>query len=86
VGSAYSATIPPRSFKKQKKGDFVFNGVINEAKLKAQIIPLGHGKYEFTADVKGDGLLAGAQNPVCVTLTIEDDSSGSTCVSAEFKK
>ena len=85
AGTPYSGTIPPGSFKKQKKGDFVFEGVINNATLEAKIIPLGGLNYEFRAEGKGGGLLTGAQNPVCITLTIEDDTSGDTCVSAEYK-
>jgi hypothetical protein len=85
AGTPYSATIPPGSFKKQKKGDFVFEGVINNATLEAKIIPLGGLNYEFRAEGMGAGLLTGARNPVCIVLTIEDDTSGSTCVSAEFE-
>jgi hypothetical protein len=84
-GTPYSGTIPPGSFKKQKAGGYAFNGVINGAKLEAKITPLGGSKYEFRVEGGGTGLLSGAQNPVCIALTIEDDTSGSTCVSAEIK-
>jgi hypothetical protein len=85
AGTPYSGTIPPGSFKKQKRGDFVFDGVINSATLEAKIIPLGGLNYEFRAEGKGARLLTGARNSVCIVLTIEDDTSGSTCVSAEFE-
>jgi hypothetical protein len=84
-GTPYSGTISPGSFKKQKGGNFAFEGVINNATLEAKIIPLGGLKYEFRAEGKGAGLLTGAQNSVCIVLTIEDDTSGSSCVSAEIK-
>ena len=86
TGSAYSGTIPPGSFKTQKpKPDMVFVGTVNNAKVDAKIIPLGGPRYEFRADVSGSGLLVSATNPVCIALTIEDDTSGSNCVKAELK-
>ena len=84
-GTPYSDTIPPGSFKQIKPNEFAFDGVINNAMLRAKFIALGGNKYEFRVDATGSGLLAGAQNPVCVALTIEDDTSGGNCVLAEFK-
>ena len=81
----FSATIPPGSFKKQSTGSFAFSGVINNVALQVIIVPLGGLNYEFRADGKAAGLLKGAQNPVCVTLTIEDDTSGDTCVSGQLQ-
>jgi hypothetical protein len=80
----FSVTIPAGSFKQKPNGRFDFKGVINEMKLKVQIVPLGNNIFTFDADGK-DVDLTGLTNPVTVVLTIGIDS-GSTTVTAEFEK
>ena len=80
----FSVTIPPGSFEQKPNGRFDFKGVINDVKLKAQIVPLGNNIFTFNAEGKGVDL-TGLTNPVTVVLTIGTDS-GSTAVRAEFEK
>ena len=80
----FSVTIPAGSFEQKPNGRFDFKGVINDVKLKAQIVPLGNNIFTFNAEGKGVDL-TGLTNPVTVVLTIGTDS-GSTAVRAEFEK
>jgi hypothetical protein len=80
----FSVTIPAGSFERKPNGRFDFKGVINEVKLKVQIVPLGNNIFTFNAEGKGVDL-TGLTNPVTVVLTIGTDS-GSTAVSAEFQQ
>jgi hypothetical protein len=79
----FSVTIPAGSFKQIPHGRFDFKGVINDVKLKAQIVPLGNNIFTFNAEGKG-GDLTGLTNPVTVVLTI-GINSGSTAVTAQFQ-
>jgi DNA-binding beta-propeller fold protein YncE len=80
----FSVTIPAGSFEQKPNGRFDFKGVINDVKLKAQIVPLGNNIFTFNAEGKGVDL-TGLSNPVTVVLTIGIDS-GTTAVTAEFEK
>ena len=80
----YSTTIPAGSFK-QKNGRFTFAGVINGAKLTAELKPLILGNdYKFTMFGVGTNL-TGTVNPVTVGLTIGGDN-GSNVVTATYYK
>jgi len=74
---AYSVTIPAGSFKKDKSGEFKFQGTINRVKLEASIRPLRDGAFEFEAETEG-GNLKGFANPVTVSLAIGDDGGSKT--------
>jgi 6-phosphogluconolactonase len=80
----FSVTIPAGSFEQKPNGRFDFKGVINDVKLKAQIVPLGNNIVTFNAEGKGVDL-TGLTNPVTVVLTIGTDS-GSTAVTAHSNK
>jgi DNA-binding beta-propeller fold protein YncE len=80
----FSVTIPAGSFQQKPNGRFDFKGIINDVKLKAQIVPLGNNIFTFNAEGKGVDL-TGLTNPVTVVLTIGTDS-GTTAVRAEFEK
>jgi len=79
----FAVTIPAGSFEQKPNGRFDFKGVINDVKLKAQIVPLGNNIFTFNAEGKGVDL-TGLTSPVTVVLTIGTDS-GSTAVRAQFK-
>ena len=80
---AFATTIPAGSFK-QKKGRFMFEGVIDGVRLEAVLRSLILGNdYEFTVEGKGADL-TGTENPVTVGLTIGDDS-GSKTITAKIK-
>jgi 6-phosphogluconolactonase len=79
----FSVTIPAGSFEQKPNGRFEFEGVINNVRLGAQIVPLGNNIFTFTAEGKGLDL-TDLTNPVTVVLTIGIDS-GSTAVTAEFE-
>src|SRR5260370_39266491 len=78
----YSVTIPDGSFKRNKKGAYVFAGIINGVSLQFRIVPVGGNSYTLQAEGSGANL-TGISNPVTVTLTIGDDS-GSTQITAEI--
>jgi YVTN family beta-propeller protein len=78
----FAVTIPPGSFVKATKGQFVFVGVINGAELEALIEPTGTLRYAFAAKAV-HASLTGTQNPAYVTLTIGGDS-GATSVTAKI--
>ncbi len=79
---AFAVTIPPGSFKKNHRGDFIFTGVINGVTLEALIKPTGTLRYAFQA--KGvHASFTGTTNTVYVTLAIGGDS-GATSVKASI--
>lgn len=78
----YAATLPPGSFKKDKKGWFKFEGMINGVVLEIVIRPLRRGGFEFKAEGSPANVI-GSANPVPVVLTIGNDS-GSASVKPEF--
>jgi len=80
---AYSVAIPAGSFKKDKSGEFKFQGTINRVKLEASIRPLRDGAFEFEAETEGANL-KGFANPVTVSLAIGDDG-GSRTVRAKIE-
>ena len=82
--ATFSVTIPAGSFKQKPNGRFDFRGVINDVKLKAQIVSLGNNIFTFNAEGKGVDL-TGLTNPVTVVLTIGIDS-GTTTVTAQFQE
>ncbi len=70
--AAFSVTIPPGSFKKDRSGRFAYQGTINRVRLLASLRPLRDGAYHF--EIEGDRVnLKGVANPVTVRLTIGDD-------------
>lgn len=73
----YSATIPPQSFKKDKKGRFKFEGTINSVALEIVIRPSGKRKYEFKLEGK-PATAIGSADPVLVSLTIGNDNGSAT--------
>jgi hypothetical protein len=80
--AAFSVTIPPGSFKKDRSGQFAFQGTADKVRLRSSIRPLRDGAFEFEID--GDRVnLNGVANPVTVSLTVGDDS-GSRSVRAKI--
>ena len=81
--ASFSVTIPPGSFKKDRGGQFAFQGNINRVRLLASLRPLRAGAYHF--EIEGDRVnLKGVANPVTVRLTIGDDG-GSLAVKAKIE-
>jgi YVTN family beta-propeller protein len=78
----FAVTIPPGSFVKTTKGQFIFSGVINGVKLEVLIASTGTLRYGFAAKAV-HASLTGTQNPAYVTLTIGGDS-GATSVIAKI--
>jgi hypothetical protein len=79
----FSTTIPAGSFRRDKKGRFKFETIIDVGVFEAVIRPLGGYRFEFKAE--GEGFDLGAiANPVNVSVTIGDDG-GSANVTAEFE-
>jgi hypothetical protein len=76
----FAVAIPPGSFKKNHKGDFIFTGVINGVTLQAVIKSTGTLRYAFQAKAVGASV-TGTVNSVYVTLAIGGDS-GATSVTA----
>jgi hypothetical protein len=73
----FSTTIPARSFRKDAKGRFAFQGVINGVNIGAAILPVGRGRFEFgAAGTRAD--LTGTVQPVPVQLIIGNDSGSTT--------
>src|SRR5260221_578591 len=65
----FAVTIPAGSFGQKPNGRIYLNGVINDVKLKAQIVPLGNNIFTFNAEGKGVDL-TGLTSTVTVVLTI----------------
>ena len=80
---AYSVTLPAGSFKKDRSGEFKFQGTINGVKMITAIRPLRAGTYEFEVETEGANL-KGFSNPVTLTLIIGDDG-GSRTMKAEIE-
>ncbi len=80
----YTVTIPAGSFHqlwKDPKAPYAYDGTINGTNLLVLILPLGGNKYQFDAGGSPVAFLAGAKNPVTVSLTVGNDT-GSTSVQA----
>jgi hypothetical protein len=81
--AAFSVTIPPGSFKKDRSGQFTFQGSADKVRLQASVRPSRDGAFEF--EIEGDRVkLEGVANPVTVSLTVGDDS-GSRSVRAKIE-
>ncbi len=78
----YSVKIPAGSFRRQKNGNFVFEGTINGVALEAKITPLGGGSYSFKIEGAGAPNLP-VSNPVTVGLVI-GNNGGTTQGNADF--
>jgi hypothetical protein len=78
----YSVTIPAGSFEKNKKGAFVYSGIIGGVALELRINPVGGNSFTLQAEGSGANL-GGISNPVTVMLTIGNDA-GSTQITAEI--
>src|SRR5207237_5726217 len=77
VGS-YVVTIPAGSFRAASRGTlFLFEGVIDGAKLEIAIRSLGAGRFELNA-VVGRVDLRGTPNPAPVSLQIGNDGGATT--------
>ena len=71
--AAFSVAIPAGSFKKEKSGQFSYQGRIDKVRVLASIRPLRDGSFQF--EIEGDRVnLKGVANPVTVSLTIGDDA------------
>lgn len=79
----FTTKVPAGSFQQQKKGDFVFEGIINGVPLEVKISPLSGGSYSFKIEGAGAPNLPTA-NPVTVSLTI-GNNNGSISVNADFE-
>jgi hypothetical protein len=64
----FSVTIPAGSFKHKPNGGFDFKGVINDVKLKAQIVPLGNNI--FTSILPVTGMLSNSQPLLSIIVTV----------------
>jgi hypothetical protein len=81
--AAFSVRIPAGSFKKDRSGQFAYQGTINRVNILASIRPLRDGLFQL--EIEGDRVnLKGVANPVTVGLTIGDDG-GSTVVKAKIE-
>lgn len=86
LGTYYNVTIPAGSFHqltlRDKKGPYVFSGVISGSSISVEIEPLANNSYQFKAI--GSPLdLTGFTNPVSITLTI-GTNTGTTSAYADF--
>jgi 6-phosphogluconolactonase (cycloisomerase 2 family) len=86
----FSIIIPAGSFKASQNGvnggAYLFQGVINSATLKIQIVPLGQNQFEISAYGKHVDV-SGWSDPVTVMVGIGDNSAsaGVTPVPAELR-
>jgi hypothetical protein len=81
--AAFSVAIPAGSFKKEKSGQFSYQGWIDKGRVLASIRPLRDGAFQF--EIEGDRVnLKGVANPVTVSLTIGDDA-GSRAFTAKIE-
>jgi hypothetical protein len=81
--AAFSVSIPAGSFKKDRSGQFAYQGTINRVNILASIRPLRDGVLRL--EIEGDRVnLKGVANPVTVGLSIGDDG-GSTVVKAKIE-
>jgi hypothetical protein len=72
VGTA-ALGIPPHSFIRNKQGNYVFQGMVNNAPLQAQIKVLGSSSYQFLVEATNVNTGCTSVGPCGVTLTIGDD-------------
>jgi len=77
----FSTTIPAGSFRKNRKGNYTFEGTINGASVEFGIAPAGSSSFTFHVEATGANL-AGAVNPVTVQLLI-GTNGGTTQLNAE---
>jgi len=68
-----SITIPAGSFKHDKRGDWRFDGEINNMHIEARLDPIGKNAFMLMAEVGGVDLNP-ADKPFTVMLTIGNDS------------
>jgi hypothetical protein len=81
--ASFAVTIPPNSFKKERNGEYVFQGTINRVRFQAFVRPKRDGAFEL--EIGGDRVnLRGVANPVTVGLTIGNDA-GSAVVKAKIE-
>jgi hypothetical protein len=80
----YSALIPPKSFHRNSKGAYVFEGRISGVKLEIKITPLGQNRFAFKAEGTGVNLTE-LTDPVTVTLTIGNNTGVTTTVADRDK-
>jgi hypothetical protein len=79
---AYSLTIPPGSFKKDRSG-FSFQGTVDRVRLRASIRTVRDGAFEFELENERANF-KGFANPVTVSLVI-GDGGGSQTVKAKIE-
>jgi hypothetical protein len=77
-------TIPAGSFESEKSGEFKFDGEIDGVVVEVVLRAKDEGSYRFKAEGKGADL-TGSTIPLEVSLTVGDDSGGTTLFHAEFK-
>lgn len=77
---SYAVTIPPRSFIRNKQGNYNFDGTIEGVTLQARIAPEGGSRFAFKLEVH-DIDMSAAINPVRVLLIL-GDNAGATRVNA----
>jgi hypothetical protein len=81
--SAFSITIPAGSFKKDRSGQFAYQGTMNRVRLLASLRPARNGAFHL--EMEGDRVnLKGVANPVSVSLAIGDDA-GTAVVKAKIE-
>jgi hypothetical protein len=81
--SAFSITIPAGSFKKDRSGQFAYQGTMNRVRLLASLRPARNGAFHL--GMEGDRVnLKGVANPVSVSLAIGDDA-GTAVVKAKIE-
>jgi hypothetical protein len=81
--AAFSVTLPAGSLKKNKDGQFGYQGTINKVNILASLQPLRDGAFRL--EIEGERVnLKGVANPVTVGLTIGNDA-GSTVVKAKIE-
>lgn len=79
----YSVTVPPNAFKTNAAG-YIFHGTIGGTNLQVVIVRYGGISNTYVIQAVGSGAnLAGATNPVPVTLTI-GDNAGTTQIDAQM--
>jgi hypothetical protein len=78
VGS-YSVTLPAGSFRKNSKGDFVYEGKIGGEQLEIRIVPGGSNSYTLNAEGSGANSIISSR-PVPVGLEIGNDMGVGTAM------
>jgi hypothetical protein len=86
VGTGFLVTIPAGSFHQAGNGRrFVFEGIIDDVVLEANLTPTGGNSYSLRIEGAGAGNLPPPANPVEVRLGI-GNNGGSVSVNAEFDR